>query len=254
LDLVVDLKGCYFTSTVANQQLQRYHIMQGLDPKVHEPQHDSSNEGMVEEKTSETRSVSLGSGQNAKELVTIFVEGVVLYTNPPLIDLLGPLLAEQPSMRFIYAYSSYCLLTNSTNRLYFDYTDGILIPPMDLEIAALAHSLTSTSLSAHVLGNISYLEITDICTHQVIYLVFPSVRSPTIKLFIQPQLNKILNLDLQFYKWGVFLYPSLEVNLKIEGNLLLGETLNYEANSYVGEITTNLRASCSCRSFHSHYY
>jgi hypothetical protein len=63
-----------------------------------------------------TRTVSPRSGQHVEELVKTFVEGVVPYANPPLTDLLGPLLVEKLSIRFLDAYSSYC----STNRLYFD--------------------------------------------------------------------------------------------------------------------------------------
>jgi hypothetical protein len=33
------------------------------------------------------------------------------------------------------------------------------------------------------------------------------------------KLHKILNLHLQLYKWGVLLYPSLEVNPQWEANL-----------------------------------
>jgi hypothetical protein len=65
--VVVGLKDCYFTFTMVDQGLRRSRRMQGLDPEVQEPQHDSSNEGMVEEKTSETRSVAPGSGQHMQK-------------------------------------------------------------------------------------------------------------------------------------------------------------------------------------------
>jgi len=97
---------------------------------------------MVKEKKFETKTLASGSGQHIEEPVTTFMEYLVPYINPPLIDLLGPLLVEQPSMIFIDAYSSYHLLTSSDNRLSYDYTDGILIPPMDLEIAALEQITT----------------------------------------------------------------------------------------------------------------
>jgi hypothetical protein len=103
----------------------------------------------------------------------------------------------------------------------------------------LTQPLVSTSL-LHMGQVIFLLHYSHICTHQVIYLVIPSVRWPTVKSFTQPQLHKLLNLHLQLYKWGVLLYPSLEVNLQWEANLFSwgetfwGETLNYGENSYVG--------------------
>jgi hypothetical protein len=78
-----------------------------LDPDVQEPQRNPSYEGMVEEQTSETGSVSPRSIQHIEELVKTFMESLVSYANPPLTDPLGSLLVEQPSMGFIDAYSSY---------------------------------------------------------------------------------------------------------------------------------------------------
>lgn len=48
---IVGLTNYYFTFTMVDQGLQISHRMQGLYLEVWDPQHDSSNEGMVEEKT-----------------------------------------------------------------------------------------------------------------------------------------------------------------------------------------------------------
>jgi hypothetical protein len=47
------------------------------------------------------------------------MEGLVSYTNPLFTDPLGPLLIEQPSTRFLDAYSSYYLPASSTTRPIF---------------------------------------------------------------------------------------------------------------------------------------
>jgi hypothetical protein len=263
-EFIVGLKDCYFTFTVVDQGLRRSRRMQGLDPEVQEPQHNSSNEGMVKEQTSETESVAPGSGQHTEEPVTTFVEGVVPYTNPPLTDPLGPLLVEQPSTRFLDAYSSYHLPTSSSNRLSSDYTDGIWIPPMDPEIATLAQittvgassllgtsmtqvtltqPLASTSLSAHGSGNIPCF--TNPTYAHTKCFTWSSHRSDG------QQSNCSYNHNYTSYSTYISNFTNGEFFYTLHWRSIFswretfcwGETLNYEENSYVGETTTNLGES-----------
>jgi hypothetical protein len=78
-----------------------------MDPKVKKYKHNVSYKGMIEDQTSDTRSVAPGSGQHVEELVTTIVESLASYVNPYFTDPIGLSLIDPPSMRYIDAYSSY---------------------------------------------------------------------------------------------------------------------------------------------------
>jgi len=90
-----------------------------MDPEVHEPQPNVSYERMIEDQTSQTRSVTSGSGQHVEEPVTTFVESLASYVNPIFTDPLVLPLTDPPSTKFIDAYSSYILPPRSTTTQSF---------------------------------------------------------------------------------------------------------------------------------------
>jgi hypothetical protein len=85
-----------------------------MDPEVQEPQHNVSYEGMIEDQTSETKSVAPGIDQHIEEPITTFIESLESYENHPFTDPLSLPLIDPPSMRYINAYSSYNLPPGST--------------------------------------------------------------------------------------------------------------------------------------------
>jgi hypothetical protein len=143
---------------VADRGIHRSHRMQGLPPEGKEPPQNPSNEGMVEEITSETGSVAPGSDQHTEEPVTTFVEGMVPHTNPPLTDPLGPLLIEQPSMTYFDAYSSYHFLSSTTRKYFgmnpptFDFTLGISPPLSTTLVVDPARAQSATVGASSLLG------------------------------------------------------------------------------------------------------
>jgi hypothetical protein len=75
---------------------------------------------MTVDKTSETRSLTPGSGQHVvKELVTAFIEILAYYTDPLFTDPLGLPLIDPPSTRYVDSYSSYQLPLDSTTTQSF---------------------------------------------------------------------------------------------------------------------------------------
>jgi len=77
-----------------------------MDPDVQEPQHNVSYEGMIQDQTSETRSVSLGSGKHIEEPVISFVERLASYTHTLFTNPLSQPLTDPLPTRYFYAYSS----------------------------------------------------------------------------------------------------------------------------------------------------
>jgi len=108
---------------------QRSHSIQGVDIEVQEPQHNVSYEGMIEEKTSETKSIIIGSDQHVEEPVTTFVEILAYYMNPILNGPLGLPLTDPPAMRFIDSYSSYILPPDLTTTQSFGMNSLICFFP-----------------------------------------------------------------------------------------------------------------------------
>jgi hypothetical protein len=94
------------------------------------------------------------------------------------------------------------------------------------------------------------------CTHQVPYLVIPSVKWWTVKSFTQPWLHKLLILHLTH---RILVHPTLEVNLQWEANLQLGGNLQLQGKFLLGETymvatSTSLGESHSCKSFYPYYH
>jgi len=74
----------------------------------------------------------------------------------------------------------------------------------------LTQPLENKFIFPHRLGNIPTL-------------LFPHMHTPTtFNSLRKPQLHKPLILRLKIHKWGVLLYPSLEINLQLEAYPLLG--------------------------------
>jgi hypothetical protein len=96
-----------------------------------------------------------------EEPTKTFIEGVVPYTNTPLIDPLGPLLVELFSKIFLYAYSSYHLPASSATResfcmnpLRFESTEGLGVsPPLSkTQVVDPAREKTAIVGASYLLG------------------------------------------------------------------------------------------------------
>jgi hypothetical protein len=78
-----------------------------MEPNAWEPQHNVSYEGMIKDQTSETKSLTPGSGKHIEESVTTFVEILASYVNSLSTDQLVLPLTDPPSTRYFDACSSY---------------------------------------------------------------------------------------------------------------------------------------------------
>jgi hypothetical protein len=188
-------------------------------------------------------------------------------------------LTNPPSTRYLDAYYSYYLSPSSTTTLYFGmnppifcFPDGIgnlsfyttsivdivydsYLLETSLTQVTLTQALAHTSPFAHGSGNI-LLHYFHTCTHQVPYLVIPSVKWSTIKSFTQPRLHKINHLHLTH---SILLHPTLEVNLQWEDNIPLGATFSCRETFYWGKncmvaTSTRLGESHSYKSFYPYYH
>jgi hypothetical protein len=149
-----------------------------MEPDTHEPQHNISYEAVIIDHTSETGSITPGSGHHIEEPVPTFVESLAYFVNPSFIDPLGQPLFGPPSMRYIDSYSSYCLLPGSTmtssfgmNPPIFGFLEGLgnssfsttpivdaagaySLPETLVTQVTLTQPLTHSSPLAHESGNI----------------------------------------------------------------------------------------------------
>jgi hypothetical protein len=177
---------------------------------------------MIKDQTFETESVAPGSDQHVEEPVTNFVESLASYVNPLFTDPLILPLTDPPSTRFIDAYSSYILSPRSTTTQYFamnpplfGFTEGLgnfsfstthvvdtvgasLLGTSMTQVAQLNH--LRIHLPSHMDQVIFLIHYFHTCTHQVLYLVVPSIRWPTINSFTQPQLHKLFILHLNHHR------------------------------------------------------
>jgi hypothetical protein len=60
-----------------------------MEPDVQEPQHNLYYKAMITYHTSETESITPGSGQHVEELVPTFVEIFASFVNPSFTDPFG---------------------------------------------------------------------------------------------------------------------------------------------------------------------
>jgi hypothetical protein len=104
-----------------------------MDLDIHEPLNNVSYEGMIEDKTSETRSIALGSGQHVEEPITTFLEILASYVNHIFTNQLGLPLTHPPSTRYFDAFSSYNLPPSSTTTQCFGVNPSSFGFPKELE-------------------------------------------------------------------------------------------------------------------------